>query len=203
MDFGCGTGSSSRLFFDILGIEYFVGMDESENSLEIARRKHGSKRAQFLLFDEYQPCGQFDLVFCNGVFHHIPPLDRAARDRLHFTITAAGWIVRVLGKQSLESRHSLCNEPNSLRSRCHHSFRSRSTSSITSWRVRDSPNRFSVYLSENSPLVPLESNRYVHDFPSARNIKFFAVNLHSWRQLQQGTFFHGYKITPPSRLEKV
>ena len=55
MDFGCGTGSSSRLFFDILGIEYFVGMDQSENSLEIARRKHGSKRAQFLLFDEYQP----------------------------------------------------------------------------------------------------------------------------------------------------
>ena len=47
-----------------------------------------------------------------------------------------------------------------------------------------------------------ESNRYVHDFPSARNIKFSAVNLHSWRQLQQGTFFHGYKITPPSRLEK-
>ena len=78
MDFGCGTGSSSRLFFDILGIEYLVGMDESENSLEIARRNHRSKRAQFLLFDAYQPCGQFDLVFCNGVFHHIPPLDRAA-----------------------------------------------------------------------------------------------------------------------------
>jgi SAM-dependent methyltransferase len=77
MDFGCGTGSSSRLFFDILGIEYFVGMDESENSLEIARRKHGSKRAQFLLFDEYQPRGQFDVVFCNGVFHHIPPPARA------------------------------------------------------------------------------------------------------------------------------
>ena len=77
MDFGCGTGSSSRLFFDILGVEYFVGMDQSENSLEIARRKHGSKHAQFLLFDEYQPRGQFDLVFCNGVFHHIPPLDRA------------------------------------------------------------------------------------------------------------------------------
>jgi len=78
MDFGCGTGSSSRLFFDILGIEYFVGMDQSEKSLEIARREHSSTRSQYLLFDAYQPCGQFDLVFCNGVFHHIPPLDRAA-----------------------------------------------------------------------------------------------------------------------------
>ena len=76
MDFGCGTGSSSRLFFDILGVEYFVGTDQSPKSLEIARRKHGSERAQFFLFDEYQPQHQFDLVFCNGVFHHIPPAER-------------------------------------------------------------------------------------------------------------------------------
>jgi SAM-dependent methyltransferase len=78
MDFGCGTGSSSRLFFDILGVEKFVGMDQSPRSLEVARKAYGSERAQFLLFDEYQPCGQFDLVFCNGVFHHIPLLNRAA-----------------------------------------------------------------------------------------------------------------------------
>jgi SAM-dependent methyltransferase len=77
MDFGCGTGSSTRLFVDILGVEYFVGADQSAKSLEVARRKHGSERAQFLLFDEYQPRGQFDLVFCNGVFHHIPPAERA------------------------------------------------------------------------------------------------------------------------------
>ena len=76
MDFGCGTGSSSQLFFDILGVEYFVGTDQSSKSLEVARREHGSKRTQFFLFDEHQPCSQFDLVFCNGVFHHIPPLDR-------------------------------------------------------------------------------------------------------------------------------
>jgi SAM-dependent methyltransferase len=76
MDFGCGTGSSSRLFFDILGVEYFVGTDQSPKSLQIAKRKHGSERAQFFLFDEYQPQHQFDLVFCNGVFHHIPPAER-------------------------------------------------------------------------------------------------------------------------------
>jgi SAM-dependent methyltransferase len=76
MDFGCGTGSSSRLFFDILGIEHFVGTDQSPKCLELARREHGSERTQFLLFDEYQPRGQFDLVFCNGVFHHIPPAER-------------------------------------------------------------------------------------------------------------------------------
>ena len=77
MDFGCGTGSSSQSFFDILGIQHFVGTDQSAKCLEVARGAHGSPRTQFLLFDEYQPCSQFDLVFCNGVFHHIPPADRA------------------------------------------------------------------------------------------------------------------------------
>jgi len=78
MDFGCGTGSSAPLFFDILGVEYFVGTDQSPKSLEIAMRAHSSERAEFLLFDAYQPCAQFDVAFCNGVFHHIPPAERAA-----------------------------------------------------------------------------------------------------------------------------
>lgn len=77
MDFGCGTGSSSRIFFETLGIEFFVGTDDSSKSLEVARREHASERAEFFLFDSYRPCEQFDLVFCNGVFHHIAPAKRA------------------------------------------------------------------------------------------------------------------------------
>jgi SAM-dependent methyltransferase len=92
MDFGCGTGSSARLFVDILGVEYLVGTDQSPKSLEIARREHGSERAHFFLFDGYQPCGQFDLVFCNGVFHHIPLLDRAnAIDYVLRSLRPGGW----------------------------------------------------------------------------------------------------------------
>ena len=34
-------------------------------------------RARFLLFDHYQPKEEIDLAFCNGVFHHIPPEQRA------------------------------------------------------------------------------------------------------------------------------
>jgi SAM-dependent methyltransferase len=26
--------------------------------------------------EEFDPAGQFDLAFCNGVFHHIPPAER-------------------------------------------------------------------------------------------------------------------------------
>ena len=53
MDFGCGTGSNSPLFFDILGVERFVGTDQSAKSLEIARRADSSNRSQFLLFDAF------------------------------------------------------------------------------------------------------------------------------------------------------
>ena len=31
--------------------------------------------------DEFRPSGDHDLVFCNGVFHHIPPPARAERVR--------------------------------------------------------------------------------------------------------------------------
>lgn len=78
MDYGCGTGSSSRLVFDLLGVDCLIGTDTSSKLLEIAKREHGSQRTQFFLHDQYEPSGQLDLVYCNGVFHHIAPTERAA-----------------------------------------------------------------------------------------------------------------------------
>ena len=47
--------------------------------------------AQFLLFDDYQPNERIDLVFCNGVFHHIPPDQRAAVvDYIYRTVRPGG-----------------------------------------------------------------------------------------------------------------
>jgi SAM-dependent methyltransferase len=76
MDFGCGTGSSTPHFFDLLGVRSVLGVDISPKSLEVARQKYSTLNAQFVLMDEYQPSGGFDLAFCNGVFHHIPPDSR-------------------------------------------------------------------------------------------------------------------------------
>jgi len=78
MDFGCGTGTSAQLLLEIVGGKSLVGVDTSGMSLQIAERQHGSERTRFVLFSEYQPAGEIDLAFCNGVFHHIPPDERGA-----------------------------------------------------------------------------------------------------------------------------
>src|ERR1041385_548617 len=77
MDFGCGTGSATPFFFATWPhMQRLVGTDVSPKSLDVAIAAHASARTQFVLMRDYQPAGDLDLVFCNGVFHHIPPLDR-------------------------------------------------------------------------------------------------------------------------------
>ena len=76
LDYGCGTGTSTPLFLDVLGAETVIGVDPSESSLRVARESYGKLPATFRRIDEYQPQGDIDLAFCNGVFHHIPVADR-------------------------------------------------------------------------------------------------------------------------------
>ena len=91
MDFGCGTGSATPLFLQCLGAETLVGVDSSEKSIEIASATHSSDRAKFHRFSEYNPSGDLDSVFCNGVFHHIPPPNRAeALDYIFRTLRSGG-----------------------------------------------------------------------------------------------------------------
>ena len=78
LDFGCGTGSATPWLREVLGAGRVVGVDVSEGSLRVARRDHGSPRADFRRLDRYAPAGELDAAFCNGVFHHIPPGERAA-----------------------------------------------------------------------------------------------------------------------------
>lgn len=82
LDFGCGTGDATPLFLELLGVESVVGVDVSERSLEVARRRHGSSRARFVKLRDFSPCGEFPLAFCNGVFHHVPPGERPGVVRL-------------------------------------------------------------------------------------------------------------------------
>jgi SAM-dependent methyltransferase len=77
LDFGCGTGQATPFLLAGLGASKVIGVDVSPAQLNVARRDHGSA-AVFQTVDEFQPAGQIDVAFCNGVFHHIPPGERAA-----------------------------------------------------------------------------------------------------------------------------
>jgi SAM-dependent methyltransferase len=92
MEFGCGTGSNVPPLVEVLGVDSAVGVDVSSKSLEFARSTFGSERVRFLDSRQYQPAGELDLAFCNGVFHHIPPSDRPASLRYVYRSLKAGGI---------------------------------------------------------------------------------------------------------------
>src|SRR5688572_17982480 len=78
LDFGCGIGDTGPLFEAILGAERVLGVDPSAASIGRAQRDFSGERIRFLTTADYHPAGSFDLAFTNGVFHHIPPGERAA-----------------------------------------------------------------------------------------------------------------------------
>jgi SAM-dependent methyltransferase len=76
LDFGCGTGTATPLFFAHLGIQSPVGTDPSRKSIAVAERTYVKEhRAWFAPVGE-EPVAEIDLAYCNGVFHHIAPEQR-------------------------------------------------------------------------------------------------------------------------------
>ncbi len=78
LDFGCGTGTSCPLLKRHFPGARILGVDPSAESLEEARLNHKDAAISFALPDDVPGGPQFDLVFCNGVFHHIPTDQRDA-----------------------------------------------------------------------------------------------------------------------------
>jgi SAM-dependent methyltransferase len=78
LDFGCGDGATTPLLLQTLNAKSAVGVDVSAKSLEIARKRHAGERIRFESIGDFQSPGEIDLAYCNGVFHHILPAQRAA-----------------------------------------------------------------------------------------------------------------------------
>ncbi len=81
LDYGCGDGSTTPLFFDILGATTVVGVDTSTELLAKAKGSYESDTTRFHFPTERAPAADCDLAFCNGVFHHIPTPDRLGATR--------------------------------------------------------------------------------------------------------------------------
>ena len=82
LDYGCGIGDTTVLLRELLGCQSLVGLDVSLRSLERARRERSSHANCFLTSAQYTPDGSVDVVYSNGVFHHIPVSERSSA--LHY-----------------------------------------------------------------------------------------------------------------------
>jgi SAM-dependent methyltransferase len=86
LDFGCGLGNGTPLFFEHLGAKRVVGVDVSDGLLDRARAAFANEpRVSFHRIEpqasinpttSYEAPASADVAFVNGVFHHIPPADR-------------------------------------------------------------------------------------------------------------------------------
>lgn len=78
LDVGCGTGVGTEYLVHLNPQAEVVGVDLSVAAIDIARercRRSGAERVEFhnlSLYDIDQISGQFDLINCVGVLHHLP-----------------------------------------------------------------------------------------------------------------------------------
>jgi SAM-dependent methyltransferase len=74
VDFGCGLGTATPHLVEQIKPDSVVGVDVSRGILKEAESRHRSARVSFAHIDDFTAGA--DLVFCNGVFHHIAPVER-------------------------------------------------------------------------------------------------------------------------------
>lgn len=74
LDFGCGTGNFYKFAKEYFRDLKYLGVDTSIESIKIAQSRNA--RLLFKTIDEYEPDNSFKCAYCNGVFHHIDPLER-------------------------------------------------------------------------------------------------------------------------------
>jgi SAM-dependent methyltransferase len=82
LDAGCGTGVGTEYLVHLNPTAFVVGIDLSASALAVARercRRSGANRVEFhhlSLYDLQQLAGEFDLINCVGVLHHLPDPER-------------------------------------------------------------------------------------------------------------------------------
>jgi|KBSMisStandDraft_5_1062788.scaffolds.fasta_scaffold52891_3 SAM-dependent methyltransferase len=90
LDFGCGIGDTTAYLASMFPAAEVIGVDEADRALEHAVERFGADRVRFEGIENISP-GYFDLVYVNGVFHHIPPAKRiGALNLIHQSLSPGG-----------------------------------------------------------------------------------------------------------------
>ncbi len=75
MDYGCGDGSTVPILFNTFHPDKIIGVDPSSRSIDLARQHYNETNMTFTT-----PCTppheHFDLIYTNGVLHHVAPNKR-------------------------------------------------------------------------------------------------------------------------------
>jgi trans-aconitate methyltransferase len=91
LDYGCGIGTATPFLNSELKPATLVGCDLSKESVAKAQETHGES-AVFCNLDKIKSLAPFDLVYCNGVFHHIAPEKRLlVAGQIASLIRPGGW----------------------------------------------------------------------------------------------------------------
>lgn len=93
LDFGCGVGAASGLLLKHFNAAIVKGIDVSSQSIRNAKRKENSTSIEYALVSEHIPESNFDLVYCSGVFHHIPLEERQKSVQVVFDSLRKGGVL--------------------------------------------------------------------------------------------------------------
>lgn len=92
LDYGCGTGGTSQIFLEHFGLCDFWGIDSSAASIAQANHRFANNQCRFVTTAAESSLPSVDLVYCNGVFHHIEPSERrGVVEKILQRLKPGGW----------------------------------------------------------------------------------------------------------------
>lgn len=87
LDYGCAAGETTQMLAERWPAAQITGVDPSQSLIAEACGKIRADRCSFQILADLPADREFDLIYCNGVFHHIAPAERAG---------ALAWVARHL-----------------------------------------------------------------------------------------------------------
>jgi len=77
LDYGCGIGTAFPFLLSEFRPSRLTGLEVSREALEAAAERVPVGNISLRMMEDFSPNGGEQLVYCNGVLHHVPPASRS------------------------------------------------------------------------------------------------------------------------------